>query len=213
MRTTHTLKQYEPRHDKTNKMSVRPVKTQISLGIRPVWSGSSLCAQLVAKFTRFLRADSGLIRLGGCPGWSESLLGAQPNCWFCHVAAQIANKKLLGCSNAFYTREILALGYECCSKRIKLFDWHKGSLNSMSAASKKNMQIQSKHSVNKYQTYSMDYPASCQKNMTRLWTRQDCLHLDGIINSIFMITASYEGAGKCNITKTPYMHKLVTSFI
>ena len=27
---------YEPRHDKTNKMSVRPAKTQISLGIRPV---------------------------------------------------------------------------------------------------------------------------------------------------------------------------------
>ena len=31
---------YEPRLDKTNKMSVRPVKTQISLGIRPVWSES-----------------------------------------------------------------------------------------------------------------------------------------------------------------------------
>ena len=26
----------EPRHDKPNKMSVRPAKTQISLGIRPV---------------------------------------------------------------------------------------------------------------------------------------------------------------------------------
>ena len=26
----------EPPHDKTNKMSVRPAKTQISLGIRPV---------------------------------------------------------------------------------------------------------------------------------------------------------------------------------
>ena len=26
----------EPRHDKTNKMSVRPAKTLISLGIRPV---------------------------------------------------------------------------------------------------------------------------------------------------------------------------------
>ena len=26
--------EYEPRHDKTNKMSVRPAKTQISLGIR-----------------------------------------------------------------------------------------------------------------------------------------------------------------------------------
>ena len=25
-------------HDKTNKMTVRPVKTKISLGIRPVWS-------------------------------------------------------------------------------------------------------------------------------------------------------------------------------
>ena len=29
-------KGYEPRHDKTNKVSVRPAKTQISLGIRPV---------------------------------------------------------------------------------------------------------------------------------------------------------------------------------
>ena len=28
----------EPRHDKTNKMAVRPAKTQISLGICPVWS-------------------------------------------------------------------------------------------------------------------------------------------------------------------------------
>ena len=35
---------HEPRHDKTNKMSVRPAKTQISLGIRPVWSESSLSA-------------------------------------------------------------------------------------------------------------------------------------------------------------------------
>ena len=27
---------FEPPHDKTNKMTVRPAKTQISLGIRPV---------------------------------------------------------------------------------------------------------------------------------------------------------------------------------
>ena len=33
---------YELPHDKTNKMTVRPAKTQISLGIRPVWSESSL---------------------------------------------------------------------------------------------------------------------------------------------------------------------------
>ena len=27
---------FEPRHDKTNEVTVRPAKTQISLGIRPV---------------------------------------------------------------------------------------------------------------------------------------------------------------------------------
>ena len=30
----------EPPHDKTNNMTVRPAKTQISLGIRLVWSES-----------------------------------------------------------------------------------------------------------------------------------------------------------------------------
>ena len=48
----------EPHHDKTNKVTVCPAKTQISLGIRPVWSESSLCAQWVAKDPRFLHADS-----------------------------------------------------------------------------------------------------------------------------------------------------------
>ena len=48
----------EPRHDKTNRVTVRPAKTQISLGIRPVWSESSLCAQWVAKDPSFLHADS-----------------------------------------------------------------------------------------------------------------------------------------------------------
>ena len=49
---------YEPRHDKTNNVAVRPAKTQISLGIRPVWSESSLCAQWVAKGPSFLHVDS-----------------------------------------------------------------------------------------------------------------------------------------------------------
>ena len=39
-------------------MSVRPAKTQISLGICPVWSVSSLCAQWVAKDPGFLYADN-----------------------------------------------------------------------------------------------------------------------------------------------------------
>ena len=34
----------EPRHDKTNKVTVRLVTTQISLGIHPVWSEPSLSA-------------------------------------------------------------------------------------------------------------------------------------------------------------------------
>ena len=38
------LTRIEPRYDKTNKVSVRPVKTQISLGIRPVRSESSQSA-------------------------------------------------------------------------------------------------------------------------------------------------------------------------
>ena len=48
----------EPPHDKTNKMTVRPAKTQTSLGIRPVWSESSLRADWVAKDPRFHDADS-----------------------------------------------------------------------------------------------------------------------------------------------------------
>ena len=46
------------RSRKTNNVAVRPAKTQISLGIRPVWSESSLCAQWVAKGPSFLHADS-----------------------------------------------------------------------------------------------------------------------------------------------------------
>ena len=37
---------------------MRPATTQISLGIRLVWSESSLCAQWVAKGPMFLQADS-----------------------------------------------------------------------------------------------------------------------------------------------------------
>ena len=55
---------YEPTHDKTNKMTLRLAKIQISLGIRPIWSESSLCTHLVAKSPSI------------CPGWSESSLGA-----------------------------------------------------------------------------------------------------------------------------------------
>ena len=85
-----TTSKYEPPHDKTNKMIVRPAKTQISLGIRPVWSESSLSAwrKLGSLATHWAhREDSD--QTGRCPGWSESSLGAQSFCWFCHEAAHI----------------------------------------------------------------------------------------------------------------------------
>ena len=43
---------------KPTKWHVHPVKTQISLGICLVWSGSLLCTQWVAKDPSFLYADS-----------------------------------------------------------------------------------------------------------------------------------------------------------
>ena len=52
------LTEFEPPHDKTNKMTVCLVKTRISLGICPVWSVSSPCAQWVAEDPVFLHADS-----------------------------------------------------------------------------------------------------------------------------------------------------------
>ena len=55
---------------KPTKWPLCPAKTQISLGICPVWSESSLSATIE-------RTAKTLIRLGGCPGWSESSLGAQ----------------------------------------------------------------------------------------------------------------------------------------
>ena len=68
----------EPRHDKTNKMAVRPAKNQISLGIRPVWSVFAV---------RMKKAWVLSYPLSGWPGWSESSLGAHTFCWFYHVAA------------------------------------------------------------------------------------------------------------------------------
>ena len=63
---------------------VRPAKTQISLGIRPVWSESSLRAQWIG-----LKLSScGQRRLD-----SDQLLSLRwaymPVCWFCHDAAHL----------------------------------------------------------------------------------------------------------------------------
>ena len=83
---------------KPTKWHVRPAKTQISLGIRPVWSEFSQSAwrKLGSLTTHFAQAKT-LIRLGGCPGWSESSLGAQSFWWLSHEAAQICFHYSLTC--------------------------------------------------------------------------------------------------------------------
>ena len=66
------------RTTKPTKWHVRPAKTQISLGIRKSDQSLRCCSQWVAiKIRSFLtRTAKTLVRLGGCPGWSESSLGA-----------------------------------------------------------------------------------------------------------------------------------------
>ena len=50
---------FELRQDKTNKMTVRPAKTQISLGIRSVWPESSLSVwrKLVSLATHWAHSE------------------------------------------------------------------------------------------------------------------------------------------------------------
>ena len=60
---------------KPTKWHVRPAKTQIRLGILPVWSESWLSAwrQLGSLASSYpLNAQRRLIKVGGCPDWSVS---------------------------------------------------------------------------------------------------------------------------------------------
>ena len=77
-----------PRHYKTNQISVCPSKTQIRLGICPVWSESSLW---VDKDQMFLHADSeDSDQAGRMPRLIWVFAGRTSLCWFCHVAAQMS---------------------------------------------------------------------------------------------------------------------------
>ena len=58
-------------------MTRAPSKPQLSLDIRPVRAESSLSAWRNHRSLAFHWAHSTLVRLGGCPGWSESSLGAR----------------------------------------------------------------------------------------------------------------------------------------
>ena len=70
---------------------VCPAKTQISLGIRPVWSESSQCTQWVAEDPMFLHADSkDSDQTGRMPRLIWVFAGRTSLCWFCQEAAQMS---------------------------------------------------------------------------------------------------------------------------
>ena len=81
---------YEPAHDKTKKITCAPAKTQISLGIHPVWSQSLLCTQWAAKDPRLLHADG---KDSDQTGQMTRLIwiftGRTSFFWFCRVQAQL----------------------------------------------------------------------------------------------------------------------------
>ena len=90
--------------NKLNRLVTKPTKWLCAQRrLRSAWapgrSDESLRCALNGQLRTqafFMRTANTLIRLGGCPGWSESSMGAQPHFWFCHEAAQLF-LKVCGC--------------------------------------------------------------------------------------------------------------------
>ena len=83
----------EPPRDKTNKMACAPSEDSDQPGHQPsLIRVFAVCMKKAWVLSYPLSAQRRLIRLGGCPGWSESSLGAQSFCWFCH---EVAHPKVL----------------------------------------------------------------------------------------------------------------------
>ena len=100
---------FEPVHDKTNKMTLRSGKTQISLRIRPVWSVFAVHPVGSRVLLASSCAQQGLIRLGGCPGWSV-LARITSFCWFCHAVAHFHCQKSL----LYYSPFLGKTAFELC---------------------------------------------------------------------------------------------------
>ena len=72
------------------------------------------------------RTAKTLIRLSGCPGWSESSLGAQSLCWFCHVAAHTVCANSEGSVEIVHMRRLAWAFTVClCGKYPLLMSWLK----------------------------------------------------------------------------------------
>ena len=120
---------FEPWHDKTNKISVYPVKTQISLGIRPVWSEPLLSAwrkfgSLTAHWAH--SEDSG--QTGQMPRLIWVFAGRTLILLVCHVVAHLLSVYLLFCYNVSF----FIVFYACLiylSKKELCMGKHKSVLN------------------------------------------------------------------------------------
>ena len=78
-----TLFDWEMSHDKTTKWVCAQQR------LRSAWASAQPDQSLRCAFNGqlrtqgfFMRTLKTLIRLGGCPGWSESSLGTHAVCWF-----------------------------------------------------------------------------------------------------------------------------------
>ena len=75
---------FEPPHDKTNKIARAPSEDSDQPGHPPsLIRVFAVRTKKACVLSYPLSAQQRLIRLSGCPGWSESSLGAQSFCWFC----------------------------------------------------------------------------------------------------------------------------------
>ena len=65
------------------------------------------------------RTAKTLVRLGRCPGWSESSLGAYSFCWFCHFVGQLTESFL----SSFFSEPPDPPFLSCCSLSLCFFDF------------------------------------------------------------------------------------------
>ena len=82
----------EPPGDKINKMACAPSEDSDQSGHQSsLIRVFAVCMKKAWVLSYPLSAQRRLWSdwADGCPGWSESSLGAQSFCWFCHEAAQI----------------------------------------------------------------------------------------------------------------------------
>ena len=84
------------RHASWHKMShdmTKPTKWVCAQRrLRSAWAFAQSDQSSLSAWRTFWSLAKTLIRLGGCPGWSDSSLGAQSFCWFWHEAAQMLFK-------------------------------------------------------------------------------------------------------------------------